>query len=273
MNIIAVDDEPLALASLLKQLEAVFPEHIVRGFSSPSEALNTMCETPVDIAFLDVEMSGMSGLQLGMHFKDVNPPINIIFVTAYSQYAFDAFKMRASGYLLKPATEEAIREEVNNLRVPMPSGQRVVVHTFGSFEVQVDGEEVHFARSKAKELFALLIHRQGEGIGSAAACRLLWPDKEYNFSLQRQFQTVVAEMYKGFARCNALNVLLRRRNFLAVCVENVDCDLYRMMHGDMWAFNRFCGKYMNGYSWASMDGLKLRGTGLQRAQGDAAENE
>lgn len=252
MNIIAVDDEPLALSSLVKQLEATFPSHSIRGFSSPSAALESMREMPADVAFLDIKMAGMNGLELGMCFKAVNPPINIIFVTAYSEYAINAIKMRASGYILKPATQEAILDEVNNLRTPEPALHRVVVHTFGAFDVLVDGESLYFARSKSRELFAILIDRRGAGIGNAGACALLWPNKEYNFSLQRQLQTVIAEMCKAFARCNVSEVIIRRRNFLAVDTSAVDCDLYRMIQGDMQAFNAFQGEYMSGYEWAVM---------------------
>lgn len=255
MNIIAVDDEPLALASLLKQLVAVFPEHSVRGFPSPSEALEAMRDTPADIAFLDVQMAGLNGLQLGMLFKKVNPPINIIFVTAYAEYALDAIRMRASGYILKPATQEALREEVKNLRMPGPATHRVVVRTFGTFDVRVDGHSLHFARSKSRELFAILIHKGGTGICNAEACALLWPHKEYNFSLQRQFQTVLVEMCKSLTNSNAMNVLVRRRNFLAVETSEVNCDLYRMMQGDMQALNAFRGEYMAGYAWATMPGV------------------
>lgn len=252
MNIIAVDDEPLALASLIKQLEAVFPEHSIRGFSSPSEALAAMRAVPADIAFLDVEMAGLNGLQLGLCFKKVNPPINIIFVTAHAQYALDAIQLRASGYILKPATQEALREEVRNLRMPGPPTHRVVVRTFGSFEVLVDGSPLHFARSKSKELFALLIDREGKDVPNATACALLWPGKECNFSLQRQLQTVIGEMCKAFSACGAEGVIVRNRHSLAVDTAQVDCDVYRMKQGDMRAFNAFQGKYMEGYPWAAM---------------------
>lgn len=252
MNIIAVDDEPLALSSLVKQLKAVFPDQSIRGFSSPSAALEAMRETPADVAFLDIQMAGMSGLELGMCFKAVHPPINIIFVTAYSEYAINAIKMRASGYILKPATKEAILEEVNNLRTPQAAQHRVVARTFGEFDVLVDGTSLHFARSKSRELFAILVDRRGAGIGNAGVCAMLWPNKDYNFSLQRQLQTVIAEMCRAFARCNVPDVIIRRRNFLAIDPNAIDCDLYRMLRGDMQALNTFQGSYMDGYEWAVM---------------------
>lgn len=256
MNIIAVDDEPLALASLVRQLKNVFPSQPILEFYSPAVALEAMQTTPVDIAFLDVEMCDLNGIQLGLHFKQVNPAINIIFVTAYAEYALDAFKMRASGYILKPATHEAIREEINNLRMPAPTTHRVVVRTFGPFEVLVDGTPVHFPRSKSRELFALLIDRQDKGISNAMACSLLWPDKSYDFSLQRQFQTVLAEMRKTFSAYELNDVIVRRRNFLAVNTNQIDCDLYKMQQGDMRAFNTFRGEYMSGYAWASLPIMK-----------------
>lgn len=251
MNVIVVDDEPLALASLLKKLKEVLPEEAVRGFTEPTQALAAMRGEPADVAFLDIQMAGMDGLELALCFKTVHPALNVIFVTAYSEYALQAIKMRASGYILKPATARAIREELDNLRVFMPAMQRVVVRTFGNFEVFVDGKPLHFARSKSKELFALLVDRRGAGETASAACALLWPNTPYDFSRQRQFQTVVSEMTRAFAAENAERVILRRRNFLAVDTSMLDCDLYRMLHGDVKAINTFRGEYMRQYAWAS----------------------
>ncbi len=250
MNIIAVDDEPLALDNLISAIKKAVPQGVVRGFSRPGEALAAIQDSPADVAFMDIKMVGMNGVELALRFKETCPFVNIIFVTAHDEYALAALKARASGYLLKPVTAGAIREELDNLRIPLKPAQRIVVRTFGDFEVFAGDLPLHFGRSKAKELFGLLIDRRGAGVTTSEACLALWPGRSVDFSLQRQFQTVVSEMLRSFRNVEAEYVILRRRNFLAVDTTRVDCDLYRMVEGEAAAINSFQGRYMLGYTWA-----------------------
>lgn len=74
--------------------------------SKVSEALTCMQENPCDIAFLDIRMRSMTGLELARKLKDIHPKINIIFVTGYDEYAGEAMRLHASGYIEKPVTEE-----------------------------------------------------------------------------------------------------------------------------------------------------------------------
>lgn len=87
------------------------------------------------------------------NLKETNKNMNIIFVTGYSHYAVDAFSIRSSGYLLKPVRSEEIAAELNNLRIPIKSDNKVHirVQTFGGFEVFVDGQPVIFSRGSCFE--------------------------------------------------------------------------------------------------------------------------
>ena len=73
-----------------------------------------MKNTPADIAFLDINMRGMTGVELAKKLKDLCPKINIIFVTGYEEYKGDAMDLRASGYILKPVTKEQIDKELTD---------------------------------------------------------------------------------------------------------------------------------------------------------------
>ena len=108
MKFLLVDDEPLALADLNEILEETVPGHETAGFTSIGKALEYMKENQVDVAFLDIEMVGMNGIELARTMKDLQPDINIIFVTAHPQYAVDAYAIHATGYLLKPVVPEYI---------------------------------------------------------------------------------------------------------------------------------------------------------------------
>lgn len=112
MNIIVVDDEPLALRGIARLVREAGEAGEVQEFSLPRTALAFAREHLVDVAFLDIEMPGMSGIELAKALKDRNPDTHIVFVTSYEQYALDAFAVRATGYLLKPARLEDVRREL-----------------------------------------------------------------------------------------------------------------------------------------------------------------
>ena len=102
MRIIAVDDEKIALDSLSSSIKAIVAEDEVISFRYPEDALEYAKENICDIAFLDVEMAGMSGIELAEELKKYNSEINIVFCTGYGNYREAAFELHASGYLIKP---------------------------------------------------------------------------------------------------------------------------------------------------------------------------
>ena len=134
MLIYAIDDERNALSIMLRAVEEAEPSAEVRGFSRSAELLSAMEERPCDVAFLDVEMPGLSGVALAKRLKAIHPKVNVIFATGYDQYKGAAMDLRASGYLMKPVTAEDVRTELDNLRHPVPAGagKRVRFRTFGT---------------------------------------------------------------------------------------------------------------------------------------------
>lgn len=123
MNIIAVDDEKFALDTLVDSIKKSVAEARVHGFRNSEEARDFVRENGCEIAFLDIKMRGMTGLELARQLKDIQEDINIIFVTGYSEYSLDAFRLYASDYLLKPATPDAVRQALGHLRTPVRPAQ------------------------------------------------------------------------------------------------------------------------------------------------------
>ena len=121
-NVIIVDDRKIILSGALPVLEAVMPGATVTGFTRPSEAIEYARANLVALAFLDIEMGKISGLELCQSLLEVNPRTNIVFLTAYSDYAVDAWSTGASGFMLKPITADGVREQLNNLRYPFWAG-------------------------------------------------------------------------------------------------------------------------------------------------------
>lgn len=125
MKIIAADDEALALQSLEKAIQAAKPEEEVVSFQEPEEVLEYAKGHPVDVAFLDVEMGTMTGIEVAKQLKVWYPKVNIVFVTGYDKYMAQAIELRMSGYVTKPATKEKILIELEDLKHPVTPPEKI----------------------------------------------------------------------------------------------------------------------------------------------------
>ena len=117
-NVILVDDRKLILTGGLPVLEKVMPNATVTGFTEAEEAIEYAKANRVVLAFLDIELRETTGLELCRTLLDINPRTNVVYLTAYSNYALDAWSTGASGFMLKPITPEGVREQLENLRYP-----------------------------------------------------------------------------------------------------------------------------------------------------------
>lgn len=98
------------------------PDATVVGFEWPSDALEYARKNRVSLAFLDIELGGESGLDLCRELLDINPTTNVVYLTAYADYALDAWGTGASGFMLKPVTQESVRAQLADLRYPISRG-------------------------------------------------------------------------------------------------------------------------------------------------------
>lgn len=121
-NVIMVDDRKLILTGGLPILEEVFPNATVTGFTDAAEAVEYAKVNRVALAFLDIELRDISGLEVCRELLKINPRTNVVYLTAYIGYAFDAWSTGASGFMLKPITPEGVREQLQNLRYPFRTG-------------------------------------------------------------------------------------------------------------------------------------------------------
>lgn len=119
-NVIMVDDRRIILSGALPVLQEAMPNAIVTGFTSPSKAIDFAKENTVSLAFLDIEIGKTNGLELCRELLQINPRTNVVYLTAYSDYAVDAWSTGASGFMLKPITPEGVQAQLKNLRYPFP---------------------------------------------------------------------------------------------------------------------------------------------------------
>lgn len=256
MKAICVDDESLIMQLTVAMCRDLPELDDVQGFTTAGEALKWAEEHPVDVALLDIDMPGMNGLMLAKEIKERNPDAAILFLTGYAQYAVEAFAMHASGYLLKPVSKERLAQEVafalSGQQEKKAPKSRVVAQTFGQFELFADGKAVNFSRAKAKELMAYLIDRQGGSVTRAEAFAAMWEDEFYDRSMQKQFDVIIRSLRKTLDEHGISRILEMKSGNLRAVPEEMDCDLYRFMAGDVQAVNAYRGEYMSSYSWASL---------------------
>ncbi len=252
MNILAVDDEYYALELLKRALEEVAGGATVYLCRDVQSALQTATENKIDVAFLDIHMPEKSGVELARELKLLNPKINIVFATGFSEYMKEGIDLRMSGYILKPVTPEAVRTELENLRNPIEwsSEKRIKILTFGNFDIFVNGAPLKFERKQAKESLANLGDKRGTSATYPGLAAMLWEDEEYERTKQKNLQVYIASLVKTLQSVEVKDLILKNRQGILVNTKIVDCDYYRFLEGDVRAINSFTGQYMSAYSWA-----------------------
>jgi two-component SAPR family response regulator len=247
MIAIAVDDEALMLGALVAAIEASHDITKVAKFSDCEEALEFVKNNPVDIAFLDINMRGMGGLALAESIIAVRPDCKIVFCTGYEEYAIPAFKLHASGYLMKPISAEDVQGEIDNIKGIHQKAKLLTVKCFGNFEVYAKNEMLVFKRLKTKELFAFLVDRKGAGMTAKQICAVLFPDDTDDTKNAAYLRQLFMDLKNTLKSVGAEAVLCHETPCYRVDTSLIKCDYISYLETGKPEFH---GEYMTQYGWA-----------------------
>jgi two-component SAPR family response regulator len=247
MIAIAVDDEALMLGALVAAIEASPDITAVIPFSGCEEALEYVRGNSVDVAFLDINMRGMGGLTLAEKILDACPGCKIVFCTGYEEYAIPAFKLHASGYLMKPISASDVQEEIDNIKGVLYGEKPLTVKCFGNFEVYAKNEMLMFKRLKSKELFAFLVDRNGAGMTAKQICAVLFPDDTDDNKNASYLRQLVLDLKNTLKAVGAEDVLCHETPCYWVDTGLLKCDYISFLETGK---PEFYGEYMTQYSWA-----------------------
>lgn len=255
MRIIAADDEELALESLTSAIREAAPEAELVAFSRPEEVVNYALVHPCDIAFLDIEMGTMSGIEVAKQLKRQKPDMNIVFVTGYDHYITRVMHMNVSGYVLKPATKEEISDELKYIELKQepqtPEKDRIVVRCFGKFNVFVNGQELDFERKKTKELFAYLVDQQGESVASGELRGVLWGSAITDTNTRSYLSKLKTDLKETLKAAGITDKILKTgRGKFSIDTDKISCDYYDYLQNKPEGVRKFNGEYMEQYGWA-----------------------
>ena len=211
MKVILVDDEPLALETLEHILSKYEDIEVLGSYTNPNVALEKIKELQPDVLFLDIEMGSINGLEMAQLFAEEKFSIEIVFITAYSKYAVEAFEINALDYLLKPIQEKRLYKTIKRLEETIENkhgvevdtdgfDNRLTIKSFGNFEVvDKSNNPLIWRTQKTKELFAYLWCQKGRPISKSLIMENIFPNRDID-KATTILHTTVYQLRKNLER-------------------------------------------------------------------------
>jgi two-component system LytT family response regulator len=225
---IIVDDELAAIGNMADLLVAAGSVQIVGEFMNPLEALEALKDLQPDIAFLDIEMPGIHGMELANRMLDVSGRMKIVFVTAYSEYAIEAFELNATDYLLKPVSLHRLKLTLERATPGQPAGEgerKLLVRCFGKFKVEDEaGRTIKWRTSKTEELFAYLVDKNGKEAGKEQIVEALWSSFDEKRALTN-FSTCLYNLRKALKELGWPELIVSSNGMYRLDMEQIISDI------------------------------------------------
>ena len=158
MKVLIVDDEKLALSRLKRILKEEGVNDIVEC-NNPIDAIKEFTKTKFDVAFLDISMPTMTGLELANTILEMNPNVFIIFQTAFDEYALEAFKSGGLDYLLKPISNKSVKKSLEKIEKFMTCSESIEIEDSkkilakrGSKIYMIEVDDIYYIKADLDEV-------------------------------------------------------------------------------------------------------------------------
>ena len=126
----------------------------------------------------------------------------------------------------------------------------MVIQTIPQFSVTVDGVPLHISGTKPREMLALLVDRGSHGLTTGEGIAYLWPDKPNDANAQSLFRVTYKRLVDALEAVGIGDIITTKESRRFLRVDQVECDLYRILSGDKQEALKYDGRYMEEYSWA-----------------------
>lgn len=281
---ILVDDEPLALQHMEKVLHEMGTVKVVQAFSNIGTALKEMRQLDFQVAFLDIDMPGLNGLDFAEIIQEWNKDIYIVFVTAYRDYAIQAFELDSIDYVMKPVMKNRLTKTIARIQDQLHLNAQKPVLTqhpsptvkiicFDELTVFHNEIPVKWKTAKVKELFAFFISNLSSYMNRDILIDLLWPETDYA-KAKIQLHTAISHLRKTLESIGFPGALTFSNQSYALVLQNFQCDAIDLEqaldeHDSINQANiqlfeqlvqQYNGDYLekNGYGWATVKAQSLR---------------
>ncbi|ENH96245.1 two-component response regulator [Gracilibacillus halophilus YIM-C55.5] len=238
MDIILFDDEILALDYLEHQLNALENTTIIGKYTHTDvEAIKETIKL-ADVVFLDIKMPDINGLELAEKILEIKPSIPIIFVTAYDEYAIQAFELNALDYILKPVQFDRLKKTIERIEHSIrhkndqiqADAQQLTIHVLGELSFQMDDEEpevISWRTANAKQLFLYLLHHHDQSVSKSELIELLLDHTEIEKADSLLYVTIYQIRQALSKYCNYLSIVNRKNAYALILYEHTTIDKER----------------------------------------------
>lgn len=202
-------------------------------------------------------MPDMSGIELARRLKKTDCNIRIFFMTAYGQYALDAFGVKALGYIMKPYTGTELKEALETAALMHSRPQkRVEIHTIPNFSMRVDGKRMSLG-GKKQELLALLVDRGEAGLTTGEAIACLWQERSADEKTQTLYRVTFYQLMDELKKNGIEEIVCSDEKSKYIVKDMVECDLYRILDGKPEDLKGYGGCYLGEYWWSEIRNAQL----------------
>jgi two-component SAPR family response regulator len=259
---IVIDDD-LPSIRVVEHFIGAYPEvELIGSFTDPAEALARMESSSPHIVFLDIRMGALSGMDTAKKILAISPDTDIIFTTAYDNYAIEAFEINATDYLVKPIMKprfDLTMQRVLKKHAP-PETDHLRVTCFGKFTIsRPEAAPVRWRTEKSKELAALLVHHRGSVVSRDEIIELLWPDTEPSRAARYLHNSIyyIRKSLEGYKICPSVMKIAGSYSMMLSDSVEVDYDQYEKLYSkadkslaDLEAlYNLLKHDFMEGEDW------------------------
>ncbi|WP_141506441.1 response regulator [Paenibacillus luteus] len=298
MKLLLVDDERLALVQLERMLRQSTEVTSIETYQNPVQAVERASVMMPDVVFLDIHMPELSGIQAAELIQMVCPQAYIVFVTAYDEYAIQAFELNAIDYLLKPPQPSRIQKTMERLmklrgiQAPPEALEKStdMIYCFKMLRFQTNGQPAELPKwrtAKAQEIFAYLLHHRGQIVHKSTLLELFFPEMDMKRAMT-QLYTAIYQIRQCIQKSN-LSIVIQNTSIqegyileigqVALDTERWERELENLMgpvdeHYDraIQLLGEYEGHYLqdHGYIWAEHESERLRQLWLSLARQVAA---
>ncbi|MGM8212205.1 response regulator [Virgibacillus sp. W0430] len=271
MKFLLLDDERMALEHLkhIFEKDKRVKKENIHSFVSPTEALAWAQKEHVEVAFIDIEMPEMNGLAFANKLKLMQPQIEIVFITAYQDYAVEAFEQYALDYLLKPVrlqrmarTIDRIESRIKEKRSLEKSLEVTTIYVMGNVFIQVNNKEIDlkWRSGRVRELFLLLLHFRERAISKFEIIDIIWPDSTDKKATAHLHMTIYR--LRQLLRTHQLDISIKFQNdsYQMVLGQRIETDV------DQWY------KHLKSYPTVTQENVRDCIAALSFARGRYMEN-
>lgn len=247
MKIIVVDDEISALNTFLPNVIDDIGVECKMFMNAPRSALEYIRVNKVDVAFLDIRMPEIDGIDLAERMLAVKPELKIVFISAYAsdeKGISERLKGKIAGFCHKPYSAEKLKRLLASLDTETPR-PKIFLRTFDAFDLFADGVAVSFPSAKSKELLALLTDAQGSYVTMDTAVGNLWPDKNAELG-KRLYRDAVCKLRLKLNELGIAELVSFERGRAVINTKVATCDMWDFVLG----IGVFSGRYMPQYDWS-----------------------